>query len=185
MKSLRPLLSALLVIALSAGAFPVKAQDPVVSPAQDDLVSSAYGELRERGLEPLTKLSSFYILAILNDNTTKPFSLIKTSDELRKHLAESPEIRNIVDITKGTSAIDLVGYRFYSTTVVTLVDLITTPKGPLCIRMNLYTSGKVVSLQSLSITTSWLEMDDIMDRVTQLPATLNLQLKLEELQAAN
>lgn len=146
------------------------------------LVADAYRILQERGLQPLTKITSFYTLAILNDNAEKAFSMIETSEELQEELSKSERMRELVEVTQGIDAIDLVAFRFYSTTVISLGYLVTTENGPAAVRLNIYTPGNKAVLHSCEIATEWDDMDRMLDSLTALPATLNLQLSLEELQ---
>lgn len=62
---------------------PLRAQENAGNAPGGDLVAAAYRILQERGLEPLTKVTSFYTLAVLNGKAEKAFTMIETSDAIQ------------------------------------------------------------------------------------------------------
>jgi hypothetical protein len=103
--------------------------------------------------------------------------LFKTSESVKKLISTSEGFKLLNRHSSKVSDFDLVAFRLVSTSLFSLVYTITTPDGPVALRMDFYAFERKLTLSDIRVTHKWDNMLRLIDRATQLPAALSIGIK--------
>ncbi len=150
---------------------------PVHSQTRAELQKQTKVLLEAYGLEEPAKLFATFLLYLTKGEKEKAYSLVETKAKVKAVIEKSEDFKYLKVHQPEIPSIDLIGYRYVSNTVVSLLYSVTTKDGPVAIRMDFYTFENNAVVAQIRLTREWDEILALVDTLRQLPGPVEFPVK--------
>ncbi len=151
---------------------------------QGQMIDQTISEMEMRGMKPLIEQLSIFLLRVMNGAADQAGESLEMSRELTREIELSDAIRNHIPEGKEppVNRLEVVGYEFYSTRLVSMIFVRATAKGPLCVRLNVVKpDDDTMFLHSFEATEDWAAMDKMVKSVERLGASLKVEYDVDRI----